>query len=178
MRNTAEFHSDLQQKINLWGCTLVQTKLNAFARQMSPPEMKPNAQYRNFMLLCCHGRGGDLKTAAGFQSVTQNIGQWHLCDDKRLCWCQNGLRHVVDCSTWRHLYFTFIQTVCPNSVCCFFNEFNSKVADKRGDICFARIVGKTPCCAQQERKMTTQMISRILKEGSVYISKGISNKWT
>lgn len=71
-----------------------------------------------------------------------------------------------------------IYSVCPNFVCCFFNEFNSKVADKRDDICFARIVGKTPCCAQQGKKMTKRMIPRILKERSVYISEGISNKWT
>lgn len=35
---------------------------------MSPPEMKPNAQYRNFMLLCSHGRGGDtLKLLQAFK---------------------------------------------------------------------------------------------------------------
>lgn len=111
------------------GCTLVQTKLNAFARQMSPPEMKLNAQYGNFMLLCSHGGGGErnLKSASGFQSVAPNIGQWHLCDDKTLCWCQNGLRPLV-CRFFHmlsplfHIYSYHLSKRCG---------FNSKVAGKK-----------------------------------------------
>lgn len=143
-----EFHSELQQKINFWGCTLVKTKLNAFARQMSPPEMKFNAQYGNFMLLCSHGGGGgrNLKTAAGFQVLLQILDNSTCVMIKRCVGVKTAWGMLyVDFSTCCHLYFTFIHTVCPNAVALIL-----KLLTKRECTCFARIGGKTLCCAQQE----------------------------
>lgn len=100
------------------------------------------------------GGGGHLKTAAGFQSVAQNSGQWHLCDDKRLCWCQNGLRHVVRrfFNMLSPLYHIYSYRLSKLGVCCLYSfmVLILKLLIKRECICFSRIRGKIPCCAQQE----------------------------